>query len=735
MKREQIPDGFKISLSEKEVYTYDKDSDKWKLGRREATREELSMIEFIVEQLDPPTAEQVNRADVDASTRETKPAEIVKSGKTLPRPTKAIPREDEPVEAKDKDVISKKEILSALKEDREQNKRKKDQAKPESLLEEQKRSKSPLLVKIQNVSEVAKAISDILHKSTKPAQIQTQQNAPTQGVQPVEQPTDSALTANFKKRMREKNPWLRLFTDVMETAEDKAKGNTPKKSVFGKVYGKKTPANDLETPAAERLDQPKTKPADLEVPRNAAKTTQTELLDEIDLPTQDSPTRSTFRQKINKKIPWLDRLFGQRRTTGKTSNKSLLGRIYEKSTRPKAETISAGAKPISTGSVSDGQRRMAEKLGSTKATPSDFTPKYGTRTELNRLTDLTEGEKELLADRGIAPASEKDFSYRKDGKPLSKARLLEELDLAHEEGVLKSGFKQKMREKNPWLRLFTNKMESPGDIAAGKTPKMSITGTKTFKSAKAGAAKLVEKVKASNVFKKAAGVFNKSAEKITGKVATKTAAKTAGKSVGKSVLKKIPGVGLITGLALGVGRLMKGDLTGAVGEIASGAASTVPGIGTAASTAIDVGLAARDMNAEQQSNDDSVDAVKEARKPQMFAKGGVVEGATPFNHSGGTGVMGEAGPEAIMPLKRDSSGNLGVSAEPVSKDALTNQTASLKQTDEELKKREVVNQQQPPAPTIINSSTTHNTMGGGGSESRVTAASPRGSLATNYFAF
>ena len=771
MKREQIPDGFKISLSEKEVYTYDKDSDQWKLGRREATREELSMIEFIVEQLDPPTTEQVNRADIDVSTGETKPAEIVKSGKTLPRPTKAIPREAEPVEAKDKDVISKKEILSALKEDREQNKRKKDQAKPESLLEEQKRSKSPLLVKIQNVSEVAKAISDILQKSTKPAQIQTQQNAPTQGMQPVEQPTDSALTANFKKRMREKNPWLRLFTDVMETAEDKAKGKTPKRGIFGKVYGKKTPANDievpaveipdqpktkpadletpaaerldqpktkpadLEIPAAERLDQPKTKPADLETPRTAAKTTQTELLDEISLTTQDSPTRSTFRQKINKKIPWLDRVFGQRRTTSKTSNKSLLGRIYEKSTGPKAEAISAGAKPISTGSVSDGQRRMAEKLGSTKATPSDFTPKYGTRTELNRLTDLTEGEKELLADRGIAPASEKDFSYRKDGKPLSKARLLEELDLAHEEGALKSGFKQKMREKNPWLRLFTNKMESPEDIAAGKTPKMSITGTKTFKSAKAGAAKLVEKVKASNVFKKAAGVFNKSAEKITGKVATKTAAKTAGKSVGKSVLKKIPGVGLITGLALGIGRLMKGDLTGAVGEIASGAASTVPGIGTAASTAIDVGLAARDMSSEQQSNDDSVDAVKEARKPQMFAKGGVVEGATPFNHSGGTGVMGEAGPEAIMPLKRDSSGNLGVSAEPVSKDALTNQTASLKQTDEELKKREAVNQQQPPAPTIINSSTTNNTMGGGGSESRVTAASPRGSLATNYFAF
>ena len=46
---------------------------------------------------------------------------------------------------------------------------------------------------------------------------------------------------------------------------------------------------------------------------------------------------------------------------------------------------------------------------------------------------------------------------------------------------------------------------------------------------------------------------------------------------------------------------------------------------------------------------------------QAFANGGVVSGPTAFPISGGkVGVMGEAGPEAIMPLKRDSSGRLGV---------------------------------------------------------------------------
>lgn len=43
-----------------------------------------------------------------------------------------------------------------------------------------------------------------------------------------------------------------------------------------------------------------------------------------------------------------------------------------------------------------------------------------------------------------------------------------------------------------------------------------------------------------------------------------------------------------------------------------------------------------------------------------FAKGGVVSGATAFPMRGGTGLMGEAGPEAIMPLTRGADGSLGV---------------------------------------------------------------------------
>lgn len=45
---------------------------------------------------------------------------------------------------------------------------------------------------------------------------------------------------------------------------------------------------------------------------------------------------------------------------------------------------------------------------------------------------------------------------------------------------------------------------------------------------------------------------------------------------------------------------------------------------------------------------------------KAFANGGVVASPTYFQMNNGTGLMGEAGPEAIMPLARDNSGSLGV---------------------------------------------------------------------------
>jgi phage-related minor tail protein len=47
---------------------------------------------------------------------------------------------------------------------------------------------------------------------------------------------------------------------------------------------------------------------------------------------------------------------------------------------------------------------------------------------------------------------------------------------------------------------------------------------------------------------------------------------------------------------------------------------------------------------------------------QPFASGGIIGTPTYFPLRGGTGLAGEAGPEAIMPLRRGADGRLGVAA-------------------------------------------------------------------------
>ena len=124
--------------------------------------------------------------------------------------------------------------------------------------------------------------------------------------------------------------------------------------------------------------------------------------------------------------------------------------------------------------------------------------------------------------------------------------------------------------------------------------------------------------------------------KTAGKGLGKTVGKSLGKGAGKSVLKKIPFVGLGLGAAFAVDRLRKGDWGGALMEIGSGAASMIPGVGTAVSTAIDVGLIAKDIGdakAEQEQGE-----VVAAKVGKRVTKGTRV-------------LVGETGPEMLeMPF-------------------------------------------------------------------------------------
>lgn len=102
----------------------------------------------------------------------------------------------------------------------------------------------------------------------------------------------------------------------------------------------------------------------------------------------------------------------------------------------------------------------------------------------------------------------------------------------------------------------------------------------------------------------ASRLFRRGGARAAGRVVAKEGAEAAGRQVvkraairaaGKSLLKKIPLIGAVAGVGFGLHRALKGDFAGALGEVASGIASTVPGLGTAASVAIDAGLAARDI--------------------------------------------------------------------------------------------------------------------------------------------
>ena len=82
-----------------------------------------------------------------------------------------------------------------------------------------------------------------------------------------------------------------------------------------------------------------------------------------------------------------------------------------------------------------------------------------------------------------------------------------------------------------------------------------------------------------------------------------------------------------------------------------------------------------------------------------YANGGVVGGPTTFPmNDGRTGLMGEAGPEAIMPLKRGKNGKLGVQAEGGSGDVIIHQNFNFTANGDESVKKIIAQQ----APAIAN---------------------------------
>ena len=140
----------------------------------------------------------------------------------------------------------------------------------------------------------------------------------------------------------------------------------------------------------------------------------------------------------------------------------------------------------------------------------------------------------------------------------------------------------KMPKKAPKLPTFAGK----GGTSTLVKPK-SVTKQISKVIPPAARKKVVEKV------------MSVAGKKTLAKTGAKTATKVLGKTMIKTGVKKIPILGAIAGLGFGVQRLVSGDPVGALMEVASGVASTIPGAGTAISIGIDSALIAKDLAPKQ----------------------------------------------------------------------------------------------------------------------------------------
>lgn len=106
-------------------------------------------------------------------------------------------------------------------------------------------------------------------------------------------------------------------------------------------------------------------------------------------------------------------------------------------------------------------------------------------------------------------------------------------------------------------------------------------------------------------------------------------------------IKKMPGIGQLLSVFSALSRGMSGDIRGAFAELASGALAIFPGVGTAASIAIDTALVSRDMGTGNFIGGEPAGASGATE----MAVGGIV--TREVNNV----TIGERGREAVIPLE------------------------------------------------------------------------------------
>ena len=262
---------------------------------------------------------------------------------------------------------------------------------------------------------------------------------------------------------------------------------------------------------------------------------------------------------------------------------------------------------------------------------------------------------------GLGNISESKLALLVEAKSKEVHEAFAQIDYTEEIGDLKEQAKQsieKMQERLS-VRGFNNevkkeenkeaKAKKNGVISKAKEAndkfdeaidKIIDKGSEKLNNTKVGKAyqKIEDKVLNSKAVKKADGVkekalkwgkdkvlglfkskngakaVSKTTTKTASKVATKTAAKVGGKAVMKSIVKKIPFVSVVAGVGFGIERCLKGEWAQAGGEVLSGVLGCFPGVGTAASVAVDAGLMASDIYKESGGENKDVKSERDVGK-------------------------------------------------------------------------------------------------------------------------
>ena len=193
----------------------------------------------------------------------------------------------------------------------------------------------------------------------------------------------SGLAASM---MESSNPRLQELGSVMQS---QAREELVKSSGFNLTGEKDTFRNRLSREIHGEREQPTEKVSGLGKIKGFFSDTKREIKKGFGAAIQEgSVADRIFRSDEEKRIRLLNNF---EKNTNETKNESLtetFKKVLEETLKKTKET-------------------SVEKNTNTKST------------SIEKLTDLSDGQKKMLAEKGIAPSSDADFSYRKDGKPVS----------------------------------------------------------------------------------------------------------------------------------------------------------------------------------------------------------------------------------------------------------------------------------------------------------------------------